>query len=485
MNSRDELLLVKLNNVLEESAEKYEFLINNILDVIVELDLDGYFSYVSPRVYDMLGYHPEELIRNQFFSYIRPDDMEIIIKNFKKAITGKGSIRLEYRIKHKEGHYVAVCPRGSLVKISDELKLVGVLRDITQKEVAELELEKEKEKLQLYLDTVGVMVVALNKYGEITLINRKGCDVLGYTEEELMGKNWFLACLSDSIKNDVYEVFQKLMRNEIEATEFYENSVKTKNSNQKIIAWHNTVLTDEEGNIIGTLSSGEDITDRKKAEELLKQSEEKYRMIFSGASDPIAILNGNKIIDCNKLAVKLFGYNNEDDIIGKPPWEISPQKQPDGRDSDEKANLFIEKALQGEPQRFYWKHLKKDDSLFDAEVSLSSFKLENRDYVMAIIRDITERKKVEREIREISRLKTELLERTSHELKTPLISIKGFTNLLLELHKDKFDDDVYSILGEIRQGTEHLESIINGLLETSLLESGKVQFKPCEKIYRF
>ena len=444
------MLLVKLNNVLEESAEKYEFLVNNILDVIVELDLDGFFSYVNPRVYKMFGYQPEELIGNQFFSYIHPDDMDKIIKNFEKAIGGKESITLEYRIKHKEGHYVAVYARGSLVKISDKLKLVGVLRDITQNEVAKLELEKEKEKVQLYLDTVGVMVVALNRYGEITLINRKGCDVLGYTEEELMGKNWFLACLPDSIKNEVYEVFQKLMSSEIEAIEFYENSVITKNSKEKIIAWYNTVLTDEEGNIIGTLSSGEDITDRKKAENLLKQSEEKYRMIFSGASDSIAILDGNKIIDCNKLAVKLFGYNNEDDIIGKPPWEISPQKQPDGRDSDEKANLFIKKALQGEPQRFYWKHLKKDDTLFDAEVSLSSFKLENRDYVMVIIRDITERKKAEREIREISRLKTELLERTSHELKTPLISIKGFTNLLLELHKEKFDDDIYTILDEIR-----------------------------------
>ena len=90
---------------MEESAERYEFLINNILDVIVEVDLDGYFSYISPRVYDIFGYPPEELIGNQFFSYIHPDDMEIIIQTFKKAITGKESLSLEYRIKHRSGYY--------------------------------------------------------------------------------------------------------------------------------------------------------------------------------------------------------------------------------------------------------------------------------------------------------------------------------------------------------------------------------------------
>lgn len=470
---------------MEESAEKYEFLINHILDVIVEVDLYGIFTYVSNRVYDMFGYRPEELIGNLFFSYIHPDDLENIIENFNKALEGRGSIALKYRVKHKKGYYVIIYAKGSLVEVNGKPKLVGVLRDITQRELAERELQREREKAQLYLDTVGVMVIALNKNGEITLINRKGCDVLEYTEEELIGKNWFLTCLPDSIRNKIYEGFKKLMRKEIEVTRFYENSVITKNSKEKIIAWHNTVLTSDEGKIIGTLSSGEDITERKKAKKLLKQSEEKYRMIFTGASDAIAVFDGKTILDCNEIFVKLFGYIDKDEIIGKTPWDISPKKQPDGIVSFEKGQIYIKKALLGEPQRFYWKHLKKDGSLFDTEISLSSFKLENEDYIMTIIRDITERKKSERELREISHLKTELLERTSHELKTPLISIKGFTELLFELHKDKFDEDVYSILGEIRQGTEQLESIINKLLQSSLLESGKVQFDPTEEDLSF
>ena len=130
-----------------------------------------------------------------------------------------------------------------------------------------------KNQAQLYLDIAGVMILVLNKKGEITLINKKGCEVLEYTEEELIGKNWFLTCLPNDIKHDVYDVFTKLINGEIETTEFYENPVITKSGKQKIIAWHNTYLYNSNGDITATLSSGEDITERKKTEEQKKNLE--------------------------------------------------------------------------------------------------------------------------------------------------------------------------------------------------------------------
>jgi signal transduction histidine kinase len=105
---------------------------------------------------------------------------------------------------------------------------------------------------------------------------------------------------------------------------------------------------------------------------------------------------------------------------------------------------------------------------------------QGKDSILATLMDVTERGIAEQKLREINQLKSELLERTSHELKTPLISIKGFTDLLLDLHKEKFDTDTVSILAEIKQGTEQLEMIINKLLETSQLASGKLDFKPTQ-----
>lgn len=134
-------------------------------------------------------------------------------------------------------------------------------------------------KPQTYLDIAGVIFMVLNKKGEITLINKKGCEVLEYKEDELLGKNWFLTCLPERIKEKVYKVFIKLIRGEIKATEFYENPIITKSGKEKFIAWHNTYLYDDEGKVSGTLSSGEDITEKKKAE-IERQKLEKLKNDF-------------------------------------------------------------------------------------------------------------------------------------------------------------------------------------------------------------
>ncbi|MGD8534736.1 MAG: ATP-binding protein, partial [Candidatus Aminicenantes bacterium] len=134
-------------------------------------------------------------------------------------------------------------------------------------------LREERNKAQQYLNIAGVIIVAINNKGIVSLINKKGCDVLGYTEEEIMGKNWFDLCVPEEDREERKDTFKKVMGGEIEEVEDYENSIITKSGEERIIAWHNTTLTDEKGHIIGTLSSGEDITKRKQTEEELIRSE--------------------------------------------------------------------------------------------------------------------------------------------------------------------------------------------------------------------
>jgi len=160
----------------------------------------------------------------------------------------------------------------------EELKVeIKTLRArVAQLERAEAERQRteeamRQEQVQTHLDVAGVVLLALNKRGEITQINRKGCAVLGYEEGELIGKNWVDTCLPARHRKAVREVFEKLMVEGIEATAYYENPVLTKTGEQRIIAWHNTLLTDEAGQVVGTLSSGEDVTERKQTEEELNR----------------------------------------------------------------------------------------------------------------------------------------------------------------------------------------------------------------------
>ena len=160
-------------------------------------------------------------------------------------------------------------------ELADQKRLEGALRE-------------QRDRAQKYLDVVEVMLIALNERGEISMINRKGCRILGYEEAELIGEDWFDTCLPSGKREEVRFVLQRLLRGEVDPVEYWENPVLTRSGEERIIAWHNTLLRDDAGEITGTLSSGEDITERKRAEE------ERERLIaeLRSAATQIKTLSG-------------------------------------------------------------------------------------------------------------------------------------------------------------------------------------------------
>jgi PAS domain S-box-containing protein len=148
-----------------------------------------------------------------------------------------------------------------------------------ERKQAEEALRKEKDKAQKYLDVAGVILMVIEASQRVSLINKRGCEVLGYREEEIIGANWFNVFLPESERDRVKGIFARLMAGEVEPIEYIENRILTKTGEEKIIAWRNTLLRDEVGNILGTFSSGEDITARKEAEEALRISEEAARRL--------------------------------------------------------------------------------------------------------------------------------------------------------------------------------------------------------------
>lgn len=140
---------------------------------------------------------------------------------------------------------------------------------ITERVENEIKINNEREKAQRYLDIAGNIFVVINREQNVELINQKGCEITGYPEEEIIGRNWFDLILPEDKRETAKLIFKSLMTGELETKKYSESIIVSRNGEQKIIAWHNTVIRDANDMITSTLSSGIDITEKKQAEKNL------------------------------------------------------------------------------------------------------------------------------------------------------------------------------------------------------------------------
>jgi PAS domain S-box-containing protein len=170
----------------------------------------------------------------------------------------------------------------------------------------------------------------------------------------------------------------------------FETTHTDANGNTHFIYFSIKPIHSETGEVKYLLPEGVDITSRKIAEQRLMEGEEKYRAIFNNANDAIFLMDGHTFIDCNDKTLQVFNCKREE-IIGKDPILFSPEKQSDGRLSSEKAAEMIDLAFHYKPQFFAWEHRTLDGRIFDAEVSLTRVVIQEKDLILAIVRDISER----------------------------------------------------------------------------------------------
>ncbi len=273
---------------LRESETRYRAVVEHQAEFIVRWTPDGTRTFVNEAYCRYFGQPREQLI-GQKFLLTTDENRQLIIDQVAQLNAGK---RIEPDLKQitkPDGAtaWIEWFDHGIYDENGQLAEIQSVGRDVTDRILMAEQVRQERDRAQRYLDIAGVMLVALNEQGEITLINRKGREILGYAEDELIGQNWFETCLPASSRDEVLNYFQEVIHGNLVAFEHYENPVITKTGEERLIAWHNTLLHDAAGRITGTLSSGEDITERRRSEEALREQ----RTLAEALRDTTAMIN--------------------------------------------------------------------------------------------------------------------------------------------------------------------------------------------------
>jgi PAS domain S-box-containing protein len=498
------------------------------------LEVTGQIGWTTPPdglVADMpawrkyTGQTPEEVKGWGWLNAIHPDDRKRTTEAWNKAVATKSTFETEYRIRRNDGIYRYFLDRGipSVLEDGSVHEWVGTCIDITERKQAEEALRTEREFSNSLINTAQAIILVLDTKGCIVTFNPYMEQVSGYRLQEVQGKDWFETFIPEEIRPRTRELFLKAIgdiqtKGNVNAiiakdghkpqTEWYDKTLKkddgsvygllsigqditerkrideilreneakykllvenlpqmiffkdrnsvyascnknyaramkikadeikgkndydfypkelaekyraddkrimefgqTEDFEEKYIqdgqeGFSHTVKTparDEQGNVIGVLGISWDITERKRMEEALVKSEHKFRVFFESSRDAIMTLEPPswKFTSGNSSTIKMFMAKNEADFICHEPWVLSPERQPDGRASGEKAKEMIETAMRVGSNFFEWTHKRLNGEEFPATVLLTRAVLAEKTILQATVRDNTERKKMEEEI---------------------------------------------------------------------------------------
>ncbi len=381
---------------IEEELQKLASIPVHTHELVNLSNIKGEMVFLNKAGEEMLGIGPKELTKHNIMEVI-PEHLQELVKNellpaLMKGKTWEGD--LEYK-NLKTNKLTHVHARVFTIKDPKTKKIkyfANVSHDNTQRKQAEKNLKKEKEKATRYLDVAKTIIVALDIKGNITVLNQKGCEIIGLGEKpcSLIGKNWFNTCIPKRMREQVREVFNKLICCEIKPVEFHENLVLTQKKGERLIAWHNTLLKDENGKVIGILSSGEDITEKRKTEEALKQ----YQFVIEQSTQQIAFvdLKGN-IFYANDAWAKGHQYKKEE-FIGKNLSIFHPKEE---LPNIKKFNQILMKKGYHNGEVI---HKRKDNSTYPTLMSNFVLKKNGKPhFLVGIAQDITEKKKAEEKLK--------------------------------------------------------------------------------------
>lgn len=498
---------IKAEEKFKKSERKYKDIIENIQEGYFEVDLKGNFTFFNETFRAISGYSKEELLGKNFRELTDNENAEQILKCYNEVYkTEQKKKNLQFKYFNKQKQTAVMEHSVDLIYDSDGNKIgfFGLGRDITEKYNLEQELKQSEAMYRLITENAYDLISIINQKLKFEYVNEGPfLSILGYSKEEMVGKSVLDLIFSQDRKESLKVLTEGLKRGE----GILETRIRHKNGNLLWVEVKGKAFHDRDGKLKGILT-GKDITERKLAEEKLKilnqeqeliiqektkelrNSEEKFRHLYEKSPYGIILLNAEgDIIECNNAITKIFGYKQEElvdknylDLLSVYPQETKPLLR--------KMSYLLSKNQHIDPifKPQMIRIFKKDrsESWVDSEISL--IRLGDEIIFQLIIQDITEKKKAEEmlkqseqllrtqyaELKELDRLKTDFISIAAHELKTPLISVGGYVDLIL-LREKELKKEIKEDLNRVLNNVHRLEEYINRLLDVLKIDARKME----------
>ncbi|HEX7410554.1 MAG TPA: PAS domain-containing sensor histidine kinase [Bacteroidales bacterium] len=480
--TKEKLIAQELN----ASEERYKTLISNLPNYVI-VHVNGKIVFINNLSIITLGYPLEEIINSSILDYVDKPYRKLAADNLRKRIKGEDIPDYELKICTRSGRKIDVLLRGATIIYQHEQAFIVVLTDITERKKAEdalrLSEEKYRQLSELSIDVIWQTDLNL-KYTYVSPAIEK---IRGFTPGEYMQLPPEKIYSAESLRK-VRKIYKELLNEALNGTfgdldravvldlEYYhkDGSLQQGEIRARFI-WN------EEGKPIGVQGITRDVTDRKITEKALKESENTYRELFNFMSDAAYILDENGIfLDVNQGAVNMYGYSREE-LIGQTPEMLSA----DGRNDMGKTLAYIREAFAGKSQNFDWWGKRKNGEIFPKDVVVNKGSYFGKDAVVAIARDITERKNIEEqlkayanELKDLNATKDKFFSIIAHDLKGPFNAILGFSDLLAESYDDFSEEEKMNFIQNIKIASDSTYKLLENLLDWSRLQTGKINPTP-------
>ncbi|MBD3232508.1 MAG: PAS domain S-box protein, partial [candidate division Zixibacteria bacterium] len=465
---------------VKESEERYRAIVESFEGIIYICSPDFKIEFINERGIERTGYNP---IGEPCYKALHGlDDVCPWCVN-ERVLNGE-TVRWEINSpKDDRWYYVVNTP---IFHLDGTISKQAMILDITERKHAEEALRQERDKAQNYLDIAAVMIVAIDENCNVTLINKTGCHILESKEDEIIGSNWFENYIPAEDKETISTMFKRMISGKIPCVDYFENPVVTKAGERRIIAWHNTLLKGEDGKIIGTLSSGEDITVRTLAERRLKETHEKYEKTVSSITDYLwsaTIENGRWNPEfITPVFERITGYNPRDFMTDS--MLLLKMVHPEDRSA---VRNKIKELIKGKAVTYEHRILRKDGGVRWIHDRAIPTKDENGRVIRidGVVSDITDRKEAEVRAEELRDRLTHIEQLASlgrmaagvaHEINNPLSVISG---MLQELtRKTNRSDPLQTKFTRMRKVADRIGKIVDGLLHFS--RQSRAHFSPTD-----